>query len=45
MQNPDDMKLFMEAAKTGKCMEVFKKAVPAAADIIVGNSKNDDKNN
>ncbi len=34
-QNPEDMKLFMEAAKTGKCNEVVKKAVSIAADIIM----------
>jgi len=32
------MKLFMEAAKNGKCTEVVKKAVLAAADIITENS-------
>jgi hypothetical protein len=36
--NPEDMKLFREAAKSGKCMEVVKKAVLAAADIILENS-------
>ncbi len=44
-QNPDDMKLFMEAAKTGKCMEVVKNAVLCAADIIAENSKSADKKN
>jgi C_GCAxxG_C_C family probable redox protein len=33
-QNPEDMKLFMEVAKSGKCLEVVKKAVLIAADII-----------
>jgi C_GCAxxG_C_C family probable redox protein len=36
--NPEDMKLFMEAAKSGKCTEVVKKAVLAAADIILEKS-------
>ncbi len=35
---PEDRKLFMDAAKSGKCMEVVKKAVLAAADIILENS-------
>ena len=34
-QNPEDMKLFMEAARTGKCNDVVKKAVMIAADIIM----------
>lgn len=37
-QNPEDMKLFMEAAKSGKCGEVVTKAVLTAADIILENS-------
>ena len=36
--NPEEMKLFAEAAKIGKCMEVVKKAVLIAADIILENS-------
>ena len=36
--NPEDMKLFMEAAKSGKCTEVVKKAVLRATDIILENS-------
>ena len=36
---PEDMKLFMEASqKTGKCMEVVKKAALIASDIILENS-------
>ena len=33
--NPEDMKLFMEAAKSGKCTDVVKRAVLKAADIIL----------
>lgn len=36
--NPEDMKLFMEAAKNGKCTEVVKKAVLTAAEIILEKS-------
>lgn len=36
---PDEQKLFMEASqKNGKCMEVVKKAVFIAGDIILANS-------
>jgi C_GCAxxG_C_C family probable redox protein len=35
---PEDRKLFMDAAKSGKCTEVVKKAVLAAADLILENS-------
>ena len=35
---PEDMKLFMEAAKGGKCMEVVKKAVHIAGNIMAENS-------
>ena len=38
--NPEEQKLFMEASKkTGKCMEVVKKAVLLAGNIILENSK------
>lgn len=37
-QKPEDTKLFMEAAKSGKCMEVVKKAVLIAGEIIIENS-------
>lgn len=37
-QKPEEIKLFMEAAKSGKCMEVVKKAVRIAGDIILENS-------
>ncbi len=36
--NPEDMKLFMDAAKSGKCIEVVKKAAFIAGDIILENS-------
>jgi len=36
--NPEHMKLFMEAAKNGKCIEVVQKAVSIAGDIILENS-------
>jgi C_GCAxxG_C_C family probable redox protein len=36
--NPEDMQLFMQAAKSGKCIEVVTKAVQKAADIILENS-------
>ncbi len=37
--NPEEQRLFMEASiKTGKCMEVIKKAVLIAGDIILENS-------
>ena len=37
--NPEEQKLFMEASeKSGKCMEVVKKAVFIAGDIILENS-------
>jgi len=37
--NPEEQKLFMEVSqKTGKCMEVVKKAVLIAGDIILENS-------
>jgi len=37
--NPEEMKLFMEVSqKSGKCMEVVKKAVVIAGDIILENS-------
>ncbi|MCK5221196.1 MAG: C_GCAxxG_C_C family protein [Candidatus Aminicenantes bacterium] len=36
--NPEDTKLFMEAAKSGKCLEVVQKAVSIAGDIILKNS-------
>lgn len=38
-RDPEDMKLFMEAAKTGKCGEVVQKAVSIAADIITKDSR------
>jgi hypothetical protein len=38
-QNPEELKLYMQAtAKDNKCLEVVKKAVFIAADIIVENS-------
>jgi C_GCAxxG_C_C family probable redox protein len=37
--NPEEQKLFVEVSqKSGKCMEVVKKAVLIAADIILENS-------
>jgi C_GCAxxG_C_C family probable redox protein len=36
--NPDEAKLFREAAKNGKCLEVVKKAVAIAGDLILENS-------
>ena len=36
--NPEEMKLFMVAAKNGKCIEVVKKAVFIAGDFILENS-------
>ena len=36
--NPEENKLFMEAAKSGKCFDVVKKAVSIAGDIILENS-------
>ncbi len=36
--NPDELKLFIEASKNGKCTEVVKKAVVTACDIILENS-------
>ncbi len=36
--DPEEQKLFMEAAKNGKCMEVVKKAVLKTCDIILENS-------
>jgi hypothetical protein len=37
--NPEEQKLFMEASeKSNKCLEVVKKAVFIAADIILENS-------
>lgn len=37
--NPEEQKLFMEVSqKTGKCLEVVKKAVHIAGDIIIENS-------
>ncbi len=36
--NPEDVKLFMEAGKSGKCMQVVQKAVAIAGEIILENS-------
>ncbi len=36
--NPEEQKLFMEEAKSGKCMEVVKRAVLIAGEIILENS-------
>ena len=33
--NPEEVKLFMEAGKSGKCMEVVQEAVTIAGEIII----------